>query len=295
MERKSTSSAIQVVIPANSNVKVINSFFGDWWEVSYNGKTGYLNSNLLSFNSDSNTTNNHNSGWSNSFYDDKPTYTTTRNAYLREHKSTSSAIQVVIPANSNVKVINSFFGDWWEVSYNGKTGYLNSNLLSFNSDPSTTNNRNSSWSNSFYDDKPTYTTTGNANLREHKSTSSAIQVVIPANSNVKVINSFFGDWWEVSYNGKTGYLNSNLLSFNSDRSTTNNHNSSWSNSFYDDKPTYTTTRNANLREHKSTSSAIQVVIPANSNVKVINSFFGDWWEVYYKGKTGYIPSSLLTK
>ena len=54
-------------------------------------------------------------------------------------------------------------------------------------------------------------TIANTNLRKEKSTSSYIITVIPAGSKVQV-NDAEEDWYEVTYNGQTGYVYSDYLS-----------------------------------------------------------------------------------
>jgi uncharacterized protein YgiM (DUF1202 family) len=181
---------------------------------------------------------------------------------------------------------------------NSTTNSSSNNYNSYNyNNSNSSSSSNNSYSYSLYNDKPTYTTKSSANVREHMNTSSAIKMTVPANSDVKVVNSFFGDWWEIYYDGKTGYMHSSLLKLSSSTTSnsSSNSNNSYSYSLYNDKPTYTTKSSANVREHMNTSSAIKMTVPANSDVKVVNSFFGDWWEIYYDGKAGYMHSSLLKR
>ena len=96
------------------------------------------------------------------------------------------------------------------------------------------------------------------------------------------------------YTGKAGYITPDSKSYNYYNSSSSSYNN-YSYSLYKDKPTYTTKSRANVREHMNTSSAIKMTVPSNSDVKVVNSFFGDWWEIYYDGKTGYMHSSLLKR
>jgi len=247
-----------------------------------------------------------NSGFSKtSFYDSYPTYETKSKANLREQMSTSSAIIETLPQGASVKVVSSFFGEWWEVYYNGHKGYVHSSLLTFASSGETRTTTRTTLSgytfdnSSFYDSYPTYETKSKANLREQMSTSSAIIETLPQGASVKVISSFFGEWWEVYYNGHKGYVHSSLLTFASSgetRTTTRTTLSGYTidnSSFYDSYPKYETKSKANLREQMSTSSAIIETLPQGASVKVISSFFGEWWEVYANGHKGYIHSSLL--
>jgi hypothetical protein len=62
---------------------------------------------------------------------------------LRSGKGTNHSVIATIPANSEVKVIK-VDGDWCEVEFNGKKGYVNSSFLSDNKvNSSTTENRTS--------------------------------------------------------------------------------------------------------------------------------------------------------
>ena len=157
--------------------------------------------------------------------------------------------------------------------------------------------------NSAYSSYPLYMVNTRANLRSEMSAKSVIIDVLTGGETVRVINSFFGDWWEVYYDGKTGYIFKSLLSFYSEGQKEVSYSNIENDPLdflnrkipYSDKPTYYTKGNINLREQMSTQSAILRKIPAYSSVKVISSFFGDWWEIYYDGSTGYVASYLLTK
>ena len=54
-------------------------------------------------------------------------------------------------------------------------------------------------------------TLANLNLRENKSTSSNVITVIPAGSKIEVLDAA-EDWYEVMYNGQTGYVFNEYLS-----------------------------------------------------------------------------------
>lgn len=56
----------------------------------------------------------------------------------------------------------------------------------------------------------------------------------------------------------------------------------------------TTTTYLNMRSQMSTDSNIVVVLPRNTVVKVINDN-GEWLEVTYKNKNGYVLSKFITR
>lgn len=112
-------------------------------------------------------------------------------------------------------------------------------------------------------------TIANTNLRKEKSTSSYIITVIPAGSKVQV-NDAEEDWYEVTYNGQTGYVYSDYLS----------------------QAKYTWT-NVILRSFPSAESKSVTVIPQKSMVQVL-SVNGDWSHVIYDNQGGYIFSYFLS-
>ena len=109
------------------------------------------------------------------------------NTNLRKEKSAYSYVITVIPAGSKVQVIEAE-EDWYEVSYNGQSGYVYSDYLS----------------------KTKYTWTG-VTLRSYPSAESKQITVIPPKSRVEVL-SVNGDWSHVMYDDQEGYIFSYFLS-----------------------------------------------------------------------------------
>ena len=112
-------------------------------------------------------------------------------------------------------------------------------------------------------------TIANTNLRKEKSTSSYIITVIPAGSKIQV-NDAEEDWYEVTYNGQTGYVYSDYLS----------------------QTKYTWT-DVTLRSFPSAESKPVTVVPLKSMVQVL-SVNGDWSNVIYDNQRGYIFSYFLS-
>lgn len=56
-------------------------------------------------------------------------YVTTSEVKLLAEMSVTSTVKYVVPSNKEVKVIEKFFGDWWIINFNGKTGYSNTSAL----------------------------------------------------------------------------------------------------------------------------------------------------------------------
>jgi uncharacterized protein YgiM (DUF1202 family) len=67
--------------------------------------------------------------------------------------------------------------------------------------------------------------------------------------------------------------------------------------YYDDSPLYMATVKLNIYEYMSSESAVIGEVPKGATVVVTESFFGEtgWWEICYKGITGQVKKSGLTK
>lgn len=109
----------------------------------------------------------------------------------------------------------------------------------------------------------------NLNLREGKSKNAKIIAVIPAGSQVKVIDAE-EDWYEVNYNEQKGFVYNEYLS----------------------KTKYTWT-DAILRSYPDSASNPITIVPAKSRVQVLD-VNGDWSTVIYNDKQGYIFNVFLS-
>ena len=98
-EENSASSKVLTVIPSGSKVQVVDAA-EDWYEVVYNNQRGYVYSSYLS-----------------------TTKYTWRDTFLRSYPAAESNPISVVPTKSEVQVL-SVVGDWSEVVYNDRKGYI---------------------------------------------------------------------------------------------------------------------------------------------------------------------------
>lgn len=107
------------------------------------------------------------------------------------------------------------------------------------------------------------------NLQQEKSLTGNTLAVIPSGTRIQVLDGE-EDWYKVSYNGQVGYV------YKKDISTTK-----------------FTWRNALLRTYATAESNPSAVVPAKSQVEVLN-VVGEWSYVVFNNKKGYIFSYFLT-
>ncbi|AJD93480.1 hypothetical protein JMA_41630 (plasmid) [Jeotgalibacillus malaysiensis] len=125
--------------------------------------------------------------------------------------------------------------------------------------------------------KTTYQTTANLNVRSGASTKHKVITNIPKGTKV-TSDSRIGNWYKVSYKGKTGYVSGSYLKKVAASSPT--------------VTTYTTKKNIDLRPARSYKQKPIVRIPKGKTVTHVKSY-GSWTQVKYGSKTGYVPTSAL--
>ncbi|WP_289682985.1 SH3 domain-containing protein, partial [Romboutsia ilealis] len=110
-----------ITIPKGKTIEIVDKSNSNWYKVKYDGKIGYVSSEYVSINGNSNNTN-------------KPSTTsekgvTTANLNLREGASTSSKIIITIPKGKTIEIVDKSNSSWYKVKYSGKIGYVSSKYV----------------------------------------------------------------------------------------------------------------------------------------------------------------------
>lgn len=277
-ETTSTDARILTTIPQNAQVFVHNRGT-NWSEISYGGYRGYALSSHLAFSgqpvlppsgtgqSAQVTTP---SGWLN----------------MREIADLNARVLSQIPQYAWITVY-SRGSTWSYATYNGVSGYVMTDFLTFGTKPVTPT-----------PPTPPYTpgttarvTTarGSLNLRLTASTYAKVLLQIPQYATVAV-HSRGTTWSLVTYAGVTGYVMNEFLTFAGESAP-----------IIPPPPsgTPTTARvttvsgSLNLRESGSLSARRLTTIPQYAYIQVY-SRGSTWSYVYYNGVTGYVMSQYLT-
>lgn len=251
-----------VEIPKSAVVSSKNRI-GDWYSVTYSGKTGYFYIGDFSKYIDQITYK----------YTNTPEtiYFTKQAAKLYSTADSRTKEVYTIEGNngfaSTQTAVNSLGETWYRVSYDNKVLYVNSNEVSantFSTFPATEYKANQ--------ETTLYESFGNA----HKKLA-----VLPKDAVVSSTNKI-GDWYSVSFNGTSGYINiadfSVYLDVSEEKIT---------------DTTFVTTANVNLSKEANESSAVVAAIPDAKIVVATHKVSNGWFLVNYADKKGYVPGSLL--
>nr|MDD6335819.1 SH3 domain-containing protein [bacterium] len=103
---------------------------------------------------------------------------------------------------------------------------------------------------------------------------------IPVGAKLRVL--VMGEWAQVVYDNKSGYVASQFLTFTDPSGSVQKGSDAWNKS----------DSSLRLRASGSTSAEVLANIPSKGKVTVLE--WGTWAKVQYEGKTGYVSSEYLT-
>lgn len=160
-----------------------------WTQISYNGAVAFVSSDYVSTKRPVVTK------------DMSGTMYATVDVNVRSDSSTSGAILGMLEGGDSVKVTGYTNNNWIRVNYNNQTGYVSSSYLTW--------------------DQPVtamggtmYVVNDLANVRAYYSTDSAVLATISRGDAVEVTGYTPNNWIRIKYQGNTGYIYGDLLSWN---------------------------------------------------------------------------------
>lgn len=204
---------------------------------------------------------------------------------LRSKPSTSASEITKIPLGAAVGYITDASNGFYKVNYNGDTGYALAEYISFQ--------KPSSSSSSSASEDTVKATCYVANckewitLRTSPSTSASEITKIPLGQSMGYIGSASNGFDKVSYNGNTGYVLSQYVSFDKPSSSSSSSSGGGSMTVVNCKEWVT------LRSSASTSASSLEHVPLGASVEYVGAADNGFTKVKYNGKTGYILSQYL--
>ena len=126
------------------------------------------------------------------------------------------------------------------------------------------------------------------NIRESSNISSKIIGSIPKGTEIKIISES-GDWYEVDYGGKIGYVSKTYISF--DKSDIPQDEVS-PNSEIKHGKVNTEKDPLNVRKQPSTDSKILGTVPKGSTITITGES-GEWYTINFGNETGYVAKKYI--
>jgi uncharacterized protein YraI len=194
------------------------------------------------------------------------TYTVSSNANFRTGPGTNYTIISVISKGATFQINGQVQNGYAGIIYGGKSGWVLASLVvaAGSSSPVISG---IGW------------TTAAVNLRSGPGSSYAVLRVVPTAAQVGTSTTVTNGYRYVTHNGLAGWMASAYISTTNPDDQSGNY--------------ATTTAAVNFRSEPSTSSAIIQVIPAGARVQVLHTQAGDFINVNYNNKQGWVHKAYL--
>ncbi len=307
-----TSSDIVKVVGKRQSVTLTGEC-GDWYLVSFGGKTGYIMKEYVEAEETAPQASPEPTVPEQSVQPASGTPSTTLSEYaeplsgavntrvnMRAAAGTGSKVVKVLAEGTPVTVTGEL-GSWYHVSALGKTGYIMQPYVTLTA-PSAgstgAQEQPAQPENADYAEPVAAKVNTRVNMRTGATTHSAIVKVLANGASVSVTGES-GGWYKVTAAGRSGYIYRQYVTLESGAqpavpeatpAPTPNPNVETA---YVSSVSATATARVNMRADASASSAIVKVIGLNDSVTVAGEK-GDWYKVNYGGRTGYVMKEYLT-
>ncbi|MGN0478494.1 MAG: SH3 domain-containing protein [Hominenteromicrobium sp.] len=275
---KGTNYSSLGVISGGTAITVTDKSDSSWYGVTVNGKSGYMFSEYIRFDSSTSGGSDESTGSGTESRAAK----TTADVHLRSGKGTNYSSKGVISSGTAITVTDTSDSTWYGVTVNGKSGYMFSAYIQFTESGSSATPTPTPTPTPAPSESKAAKTTEYVHLRSGKGTNYSSLGIIPSGTAITVTDTSDSTWYGVTVNGKSGYMFSAYIKLDSS-----------SNDSTASDNTMTTTAYLNLRQGAGTNTSVLLVIPEGSKVTVVEKTSASWYKVTYNGKTGYVCADYL--
>ena len=265
-----TGNSIISTLPAGTAVIVQESAGNGWYKVIYNGTTGYVSGDYLKISASA----------SGSF---GAGTVTASSVNFRDGASLNAGVIGALPNGAAVKILG-VNGNWYQVEYNGKTGYVSSDYLKVSgaAAPAPSNNGNNGGQTA---GGTAGTVKGDyVRMRSGPGTGYAILGTYN-NGTALTINGTDSGWTKVTLGGVNGYIRSDYVAQGGS--------SSGSGGQAQSQTGYINGTSVRMRAGANTSSQILGVYNTGTAMTITGSS-GNWYAVTYNGQNGYVCKDYMT-
>ena len=279
----STNSSVLGTMRNGSTFDIISKS-GSWYQIKYNGITGYVHGDYVKEVTASSAVSTKGK-----------VYNVATNLRVRSGASTDSSILGYLTNNTEVNIVGTE-GSWYKIQYNSGYGYVSKDYITVNG--SSSNNGSSSDNNSSSETEINKTgyvynvSSGGLRVRKEASTSSTVLGTLYSGNSVNIIGET-GSWYKIKYNSSYAYVHKDYITDNKPSSESNSGNNSSNNNNSSSETMnaigVVTNVSSNLRVRQQPSSSSLVLGYVLNNEKVnITGKEGNWYKINFKGSTGYV-------
>ncbi len=261
----STSSSVIGTVRKGQTVNVTKKVSDSWYEIEYGNGVGYVHGSYITLNGSS--------GGSGTVIQ---TGTVTANSLnVRKIPSTSGARLGGLSKGATVNIVGSS-GDWYQINYGSGTAYVHKDYVQVGGSSSSGGTATQ-----------TATVTASAlNVRRSASTSSGVMGTVRKGQTVEVVQKVNDTWYQINYNGSTGYVHGSYISLNGGSS-------SGGGSVTTSGTAVVTANVLNVRSGASTSTSVIGTLQKNNTIELVQKVSDSWYQIKFGGGTGYVHASYV--
>ncbi|MFQ9246979.1 MAG: SH3 domain-containing protein [Clostridium paraputrificum] len=289
VRQAASSTSARIGILKDGEVVQVNSKSGDWYNISYGNKTGFVHSKYIKLiqTTESGANNNITKG---------KVKNITSNLRVRQAPSTSALTIGYLLGGQEVEITGES-GEWYKINFNGKVGYSHKDYITKISNGSSNNNNGSTVT----EKDGTVDATDGLRVREGAGTNTKILGVLTHGSAVKIVDTN-GSWYKIKYGSGYGYVHKDYIKITFSGSTgstgsgSQNNNSSNNNNgstVTEKDGTVNATDGLRVREGAGTNTKILGVLNHGSVVKIVDTN-GSWYKIKYGSGYGYVHKDYVT-
>ena len=292
VRQAASSTSARIGILKDGEVVQVNSKSGDWYNISYGNKTGFVHSKYIKLiqTTESGANNNITKG---------KVKNITSNLRVRQAPSTSALTIGYLLGGQEVEITGES-GEWYKINFNGKVGYSHKDYITkiSNGSSGSSNNNNGS---TVTEKDGTVDATDGLRVREGAGTNTKILGVLTHGSAVKIVDTN-GSWYKIKYGSGYGYVHKDYIKITFSGSTgstgsgSQNNNSSNNNNgstVTEKDGTVNATDGLRVREGAGTNTKILGVLNHGSVVKIVDTN-GSWYKIKYGSGYGYVHKDYVT-
>ncbi len=284
----------------NTQVKVTGKTSKGWYQFTFKGKPAYVSGAYLKVKPAATKPENEPIKVSKA----SGTYVVTANSLnVRAGNGSQYASLGALKKNSQVKITGKTSNNWYRISFKGKTGYVSGAYLKLKTAASKPApkpvSKPKNDSNKVTKASGTYIVTANSlNVRAGNGSKYTSLGALKKNNQVKVTGKTSNNWYRITFKGKTGYVSGSYLKPKTAAAKPapkpvskpkNN-----SNKVTKASGTYVVTANSlNVRAGNGSKYTSLGALKKNSQVKVTGKTSNNWYQITFKGKTGYVSGAYL--
>ena len=272
----------------------INGQVADWWRIDLgNGKNGFVNNAFITVNADSQTpptneqqppTNEQQPTTPNE--QAKTGKVNTPGSTLNVRSGPGTTYSTLGSLNNGVTIaVTTENSAWYKFAFNGRTGYVSSAYIVLDGSTGTTTPPTTPTTKTVYVNTPGST----LNVRSGPGTGHAILGYFKHGDKITVTDES-GDWYKVTYIGKTGYISKAFTKADGTTTTT----PPTTPSTPQPKTVYVnSTIGLNVRSGPNTTYSILGTL-ANGTKITVTEENSTWYKLSYNGRTGYISKTYTS-